>query len=187
MTQKELDGLLSRVIGEARQAGIPVSSCIDPRVRPNRRAKTRFGCCIRQGGRYTIELSARLAEKGREEAAAQVLAHEVLHTCYGCSNHGKRWQGYARRMNAAYGYRIRRTDDYDGLGLEDDRPVRWWVVCVRCGRRLPRMKRSPLVDHPERYRCRCGGELRVDRADNETEGRAVCGGPARPEKGGTSR
>ena len=40
------------------------------------------------------------------------------------------------------------TDNYDKLGIEDDRPVRYWVVCARCGRRIPRMKRSPLVDHP---------------------------------------
>ena len=69
-------------------------------------------------------------------------------------------------MNSAYGYHIRRTDNYGALGIEDDRPVRYWVVCARCGRRIPRMKRSPLVDHPERYRCACGGTLGVERAGN---------------------
>ena len=92
----------------------------------------------------------------------QVLAHEVLHTCYGCSNHGARWKGYAQRMNAAYGFHISRTDNHQALGLPDDRPVRYWVVCTRCGHKIPRMKRSPLVDHPERYRCKCGGALRVE-------------------------
>ena len=100
--------------------------------------------------------------EGGQEAVARVLAHEVLHTCYGCANHGPRWKGYAQRMNDAYGYAIRRTDDYASLGLEDDRPVRYYVVCQRCARRIPRMKRSPLVDHPERYRCPCGGTLRVE-------------------------
>ena len=112
----------------------------------------------------TIELSAQLAREGTERAVMQVLCHEVLHTCYGCSNHGARWKGYAQRMNSAYGYHIRRTDNYGALGIEDDRPVRYWVVCARCGRRIPRMKRSPLVDHPERYRCPCGGTLRVERS-----------------------
>lgn len=165
MTQAYIDGLLALAVAQARALKIPVSREIDPRVRLNRRARTRFGCCIRKDGRYTIELSARLAEQGEEDAILQVLAHEVLHTCYGCSNHGERWKGYARRMNEAYSYRIRRTDNYDGLGIEDDRPVRWWVVCGKCGRRIPRMKRSPLVDHPERYRCVCGGALRVERAE----------------------
>ena len=166
MTQGELDQLLARVIAQARAVGIPVSDRICPQVRLNRRARTRFGCCIRKGGAYTIELSARLAREGSEDAIMQVLAHEALHTCYGCSNHGRRWKSYAAKMNAAYGYTISRTDKFEDLGLEDDRPVRYWVVCARCGRRIPRMKRSPLVDHPERYRCQCGGTLRVE---NHTE------------------
>lgn len=166
MTQECIDGLLALAIAQARAVKIPVSGEIDPHVRLNRRARTRFGCCVRRDGRYTIELSALLAEQGTQDAILQVLAHEVLHTCYGCSNHGKRWKGYAQRMNDAYGYRIRRTDNYTQLGIEDDRPVRYWVVCAKCGRRIPRMKRSPLVDHPERYRCTCGGILRVETAES---------------------
>ena len=156
MTQEYIDGLLALAIAQARAVNIPVSRDIRPQVRLNRRARTRFGCCVRQGGTYTIELSDRLAPQGG------VLCHEVLHTCYGCSNHGARWRGYAQRMNDAYGYQIRRTDNYSQLGIQDDRPVRYWVVCRQCARRIPRMKRSPLVDHPERYRCPCGGTLRVE-------------------------
>ena len=168
MTQGETDKLLARVIAQARAVKIPVSDRICPQVRWNRRARTRFGCCIRKGGEYIIELSARLAENGSEDAIMQVLAHEALHTCCGCSNHGKRWKSYAAKMNAAYGYRISRTDKFEDLGLEDDRPVRYWVVCAQCGRRIPRMKRSPLVDHPERYRCRCGGALLAEK-ENHSE------------------
>ena len=167
MTQEEIDRLLARVIAQARAVNIPVSDRICPQVRLNRRARTRFGCCIRQNGGYIIELSARLAREGSEDAILQVLAHEALHTCYGCSNHGARWKGYARRMNAAYGYDISRTDKFEDLGLEDDRPVRYRVVCTQCGRRIPRMKRSPLVDHPERYRCQCGGTLLTEKIDIE--------------------
>lgn len=166
MTQKYIDGLMALVIAQARAIKIPVSEKIEPHVRLNRRARTRFGCCVRKDGRYTIEVSAQLAEQGSEDAILQVLAHEVLHTCYGCSNHAARWKGYAQRMNTAYGYHIRRTDNYEELGIEDNRPVRYYVVCVKCGRRIPRMKRSPLIDHPERYRCTCGGALRVENAGN---------------------
>ena len=168
MTQEELDRLLARAIAWARAVNIPVSDRICPRVRLNRRARTRFGCCIRRDGAYTVELSARLAREGSEGAIMQVLAHEVLHTCYGCSNHGKRWKSYAAKMNAAYGCRISRTDNFEDLGMEDDRPVRYWVVCGRCGRRIPRMKRSALVEHPERYRCQCGGTLLIEK-ENDME------------------
>lgn len=162
MTQQELDRLLAVAVTQAKAVKIPVSPYLCPQVRLNRRARTRFGCCVRRDGRYTIELSEQLSREGSERAVLQVLCHEVLHTCYGCSNHGPRWRGYAQRMNAAYGYDIRRTDDYDTLGLTDQRPVRYWVVCDRCGRRIPRMKRSPLIDFPGRYRCTCGGALRVE-------------------------
>ena len=159
MTQAYIDGLLALAAAQARAVKIPVSHEIDPCVRLNRRARTRFGCCVRKNGIYTIELSARLAEQGREDAILQVLAHEVLHTCYGCSNHGARWKGYAARMNAAYGYDITRTDTCEKLGVPDTKKVRYVLVCTKCGARITRSRRSRLVDHPECYRCRCGGKL----------------------------
>ena len=162
MTQGEIDKLLALAVAQARAVRIPVPDRICPQVRLNRRARTRFGCCVRQGGGSIIELSAQLAREGSVDAVLQVLAHEVLHTCYGCSNHGRRWKSCAAKMNAAYGYNISRTDKFEDLGLKDDRPARYWVVCTRCGRRIPRMKRSPLVDHPERYRCKCGGALLIE-------------------------
>lgn len=161
MEQTRINELLALVIAQAEQAGIPVSGQIDLEVRVNRRAKTRFGCCVRKDGRYYIEVAARVLDAG-EEAVCQVLAHEVLHTCKGCADHGTRWRAYAGEMNARYGYAIRRTDTFDRLGLEDDRPVKYVVVCQRCGARLCRMKRSALVKHPERYRCKCGGALRLE-------------------------
>ena len=120
---------------------------------------TRFGCCIRRGGEYVIELSERLLE-AEERACMQTLAHEVLHTCPGCRNHGALWKEYAARMNGAYGYAISRTGTCEALGVADVRPVRYRLVCERCGQEFCRSRRSPLVDHPERYRCRCGGVLR---------------------------
>lgn len=161
MDQERLNGLLARVIGEARAAGIPVSGQIDPAVRVNRRARTRFGCCVQKNGRYYIEIAGQMLETD-EKAVCQVLAHEVLHSCRGCANHGQRWKSYAVRMNECYGYDIARTDSFEKLGLADTRPVKYVVTCQSCGRRMPRMKRSPLVEHPERYRCRCGGTLVVE-------------------------
>ena len=153
------DTLLARVLEQARSLGIPVSGRIDPHVKINRRAVTRFGCCTRRkDGGFTIELTHRLLE-GTDRACLQTLAHEVLHTCPGCRNHGSLWRNYAGRMNAAYGYAISRTGTCGELGVPDLRPVRHLVVCTRCGQEFPRTKASPLVLHPERYRCKCGGAL----------------------------
>ena len=158
--QQRLNCLLQLAIQQARAADIPVSSRISPSVQLNCRAKTRLGCCRATREGHTIEVSAALGEAD-DRNLIQVLAHEVLHTCPGCANHGPRWRYWAERMNRAYGYHIQRTGSYQALGLSDPRPVRYLVVCSRCGREIPRMKRSSLVDHPERYRCRCGGILQV--------------------------
>lgn len=158
--QHRLNLLLARVIRQAKAIGVPISPRISPQVAINPRAKTRLGCCRNGPAGHTIEVSALLCA-AREADLLQVLAHEVLHTCPGCANHGRRWQGWAARMAAAYGYQIRRTCSYQSLGLPDPRPVRYLVVCCACGLQLPRMRRSPLVNHPERYRCRCGGRLEV--------------------------
>ena len=156
--QLPLDALLSRVVAQARAVGIPVSGRIDPRVALNRRATGRFGCCRVREGVHVIELSAPLLAAG-EGAVRGTLAHEVLHTCPGCKNHGPRWKGYAQRMNAACGYHISRTNTWEALGLSDPKRVNHLVVCTACGREFRRARSSSLVLHPERYRCRCGGTL----------------------------
>ena len=159
---ERFDRLLEQVLDQARALSIPVSPHIAPQVEVNRRARTRFGCCLRREGGYVIQLSARLLE-GADWACRQTLAHEVLHTCPGCANHGSRWKEYARRMNEAYGYAIARTADCRALGLAPaEEGARHLVVCTRCGARYPRMRASALVRAPERYRCRCGGALRVE-------------------------
>ena len=165
MERKELDRLLALVIRQARALGIPVSPHIRPQVAVNTRALTRLGCCRSRAGHHTVELSAALLE-GDERAVCQGLAHEILHACPGCADHGPRWQRWAALLSERYGYRIRRTDSFEALGLPDRRPVRYLVVCRSCGRTIPRMKRSSLVAHPERYRCKCGGALYVTTPDD---------------------
>ena len=155
----QFDALMAQVAEEIRSLGIPISGRIDPRVAVNRRAVTRFGCCRREpGGGYRIELAAALLEAD-ERLCRQTLAHELLHTCPGCRNHGDLWRSYARRMNAAFGYAVARTGSREELGAEPPRPAPYLVVCRRCGREFRRFRASALVQHPERYRCGCGGML----------------------------
>ena len=154
----DFDALLQNVLSQARTIGIPVAPDIDPRVRVNRRAVGRFSCCFLQGGVHTIELSARLLD-APERACRQTLAHEILHTCPDCRNHGPQWRSYAARMNTAWGYSIARTISPSELGLPDVRPVRHMVICLSCGKEFPRTRASRLTQHPEHFRCPCGGKL----------------------------
>lgn len=157
----DFDALLQLVLEQARALHLPVSCHLDSHVQINRRALTRFGCCVYQHKGYQIQLSSRLLTT-QEWACRQTLAHEVLHTCPGCRNHGLLWQKYAEKMNEAYGYQISRTATPASMGLPDDIPARHLLVCQRCGREFPRHRASSLTEHPERYRCKCGGTLTLN-------------------------
>lgn len=155
----DFDALLVLGAGSGQGPEDPGFRPDPPHVTVNRRAVTRFGCCIRRGEAFEIELSQRLLEAA-EEACLQTLAHEALHTCPGCRDHGQRWKAYAARMNAAYGYAIARTGTCQALGVPDVRPERYRLVCQSCGAQFCRARASALVRHPERYRCKCGGALK---------------------------
>ena len=114
-------------------------------------------CCIRKEGAFTIQVSARLRQP---ELLRNTLLHELLHTCYGCQNHGKRWKAYAQKVGQALGVDIRRTAAVEGPWVPLRREeVKYLLRCQSCGRVIPRRRRSKAVEHPERYRCACGGKL----------------------------
>lgn len=154
----DCDALLRRVMEQARRLGIPFSTAIEPGVRINTRAVARFGCCKFQKGRYFIEVGKTVAE-GPEKSCREVLAHELLHTCPGCRDHGARWRAYAGQMNEAYGYEIRRVTTNASLGVQGIRAPKYLLRCTRCGAEFPRFRASALTRHPEGYRCKCGGTL----------------------------
>lgn len=154
----DCDALLREVLEEARALKIPVSEKISSHVEINDRAVSRFGCCKYKEGRNTIEVARRVAE-GPEESCRAVLAHEILHTCWGCRNHGKRWSEYARRMGETYGYVICRATTDEALRVKKAGECRYLLRCQRCGAEFRRFRASALTRYPERYRCRCGGKL----------------------------
>ncbi len=158
----DFDRLMQEVRTEMKRLKIPVSPNIDPVVRVNRRAKTRFGMCIRVKDRFTIELSEVLLE-APERSCRQTLAHELIHTCRGCQNHGKTFIRYAEKMNRAYGYDIKRCHSPEEMGLTAEsiaKKVNYIVRCTKCGTEIQRTRYSSVIADPSRYRCRCGGQLR---------------------------
>ena len=165
---ERLTQLFNQVMDEAQNIGIPISRNIyGPII--NTRAKARFGCCIVENkvpGNtwYTIEISAHTLE-APEKSIKEIIAHELLHTCKGCMNHGKIWKIYAERFNESYGYNITRTSSAEILGLEETGknipPAKYILVCSKCGKQFPRKRRSKAVQSPEKYRCgKCGGQLK---------------------------
>ena len=155
----DFDRLLAEVYEQAKNAKIPVSRNISPKVLLNSRATKRFGQCILKNGIYTIELSQRL-KNAPEKSCRQTIAHELIHTCKGCNNHGKTFLYYAEIMNRQYGYNIKRTNSCEELGVEDISNVRYILVCEKCGAEIKRSRCSNVVANPLRYKCICGGKLK---------------------------
>lgn len=164
MTEKEVSALMEELTGTLKALGIPVSSKILPAVLINSRAKRRLGCCYAKAGIFEIEVSASLLEKPEQLRAT--LAHELLHTCPGCRNHGERWKAYAQRVNKALGMDIRRLAPMEEVpGGEGEGPLRrdtvkYVLECRSCGAKIYRSRLSKAVKQPWRYRCKCGGRLK---------------------------
>lgn len=150
--------ILQTVILQAKAAEIPISERIDPHVAVNTRAKKRYGRCIYKNGFYAIELSAYLKEAD-SALVHTVVAHELLHTCPGCLNHGERWKHHAAVMQKQYGYIIERTAK-EPLAQERPAEARYLLECTACGMQIARQKKSKAVEYPYLYRCKCGGKLR---------------------------
>lgn len=165
--QERIYALLARTRRELLALGIPVSQRLQT-LCINTRTRKRLGACIRNktaAGRksFTIEISASILECDDEQICT-IIAHELLHTCRGCFDHGKKWKEYARLAESSLGYHISRTADSAALGLKaaPAEEARYTVVCCSCGQRFERRRRCPLVLHTEKYRCgKCGGELKL--------------------------
>ncbi len=165
MDKTQVEICLSQVIRECVKSRIPISSKINQEVVINKRAKKRFAACKKEpfGSPYEfkIEVGEMLLETD-PTIVKNILAHEVIHTCPGCYNHGKLWKQYAAIMNQLYGYHITTTATYEQIGLkapEKQRRIRYVITCKRCGAVFYRQRKSKLVLHTNQYRCKCGGKL----------------------------
>lgn len=154
----DFDAILRTVLEQVKAAGIPAADTIDEHVLLNKRAKKRYGRCIHTAEKYTIELSAFL-ENADPVFVYTVAAHEILHTCPGCMNHGAKWKQYAAQLKKRYGYEITRTANVSLLPETGAPEAKYAFKCTMCCAVIRRQKMSKLVQHLERYRCKCGGKL----------------------------
>ena len=142
---------------------IPVSDRISE-IKINTRAKARFGKCTQLKKGYEIEISSRLFAL-EDKMIENVILHELLHTCPGCMNHGKRWKAYAAYINRKYDYTITVKTSYETLGLDEPEKniqVKYMIRCTRCGASYPRQRMCRLVENVDRYVCgKCGGKLEI--------------------------
>lgn len=131
---KNLNRLVTEVVADLDRENIPYNK---PRqVLVNTRYKTTWGRCTKKNGAYIIQISALLLEDSVEDMSAkQTIAHEYLHTCDGCMNHGSKWKWYASRLDK-YGYHITRCTSAEDKGVSvASRAERskYLLTCPVCG------------------------------------------------------
>lgn len=134
----------------------------------NTRAKSRWGRCRKIGSSYIIEINVDLLDERNDiNGLKNTIIHELLHTCEGCMNHGKEWKRLAEIVNRNYGYGITRCSNADDKGCEYHRQTKhranpeykYAIKCECCGHIYKRSKLTKTIQHPEMYRCKCGGKL----------------------------
>ncbi len=131
----------------------------------NNRLRSSWGLCrkknINNEKVFVIELNQYLLE-GSDNAVMNTLLHELLHTCYNSFNHGKTWLRYAVKINAKYGYNIKRTENCEANEVEPQKLFKYFVKCKKCGNLIGKTRLCKVITNPEQYRCaKCKGSLMV--------------------------
>lgn len=87
------------------------------------------------------------------EKFARVVRHELIHV----------WQ-YHTHGKGGHGWTFEQWVE----ALDTDRTCemfeapKYWVICDSCGMKMPRYKRSKVVQNPEDYRCPDGHSIRIE-------------------------
>lgn len=159
--EKRLKIIAEEEKSKLKETGIKTGHISEIKV--NKRLKRRLGQCIKKSsGEYEIQIAEYL-ENSTENLIREVVMHELIHTCRGCMNHGKKWKIYAEIMNREYGYNITRVYKEDKEDSLPERKYKYLIKCTSCGNTGYRVKRSKVIDNPKNYKCsRCGGKIVVE-------------------------
>ena len=161
MNKREKEQILyqtfSRACYELELAGITIGT-VDG-IKINTRAKSRWGQCRTINGRSTIEISDMLFEAKNPKALITVVIHELLHTINPYAHHGGEWAEGAKKMNALYGYNIKRASSPADYQVEYEavkKHYKYRVYCPVCGASWRYERRCQSTERAHAYRCGCG-------------------------------
>ncbi len=119
------------------------------------RAKRRAGAVRHtDGDPEAIVLAWKQFDERGWSATASTIRHELAHVHLlnkdGDGSHGPAFQQLAEALETH-------------VHCERFTEPTWWIMCVDCGTRAARYRRSKLVRNPEHYTCgECGGDVRVE-------------------------
>lgn len=125
---KDLDTLCLYCTGVLDSLNIPYDRNVS--VKYNGRISRKWGYCRKlPQGHFEISVSVVLGEDDApDKAIKSVIFHELLHTCPGCMNHGKKWKEYARVVSKITGVRIRAVSDAESMKIKE----KYIVKCRKC-------------------------------------------------------
>jgi predicted SprT family Zn-dependent metalloprotease len=163
MLQSKLNNIYDEAVEKVLAANIPLEPEKITKVSLNTRAKKRWGQCSKlPNGNYEISINSELVNQS-EEGTLNTCIHELIHTINGCFNHGEQWKIYANIINSKYGIDVKRASTADEKGIEEvilKIDYKYILQCEKCNHEFKRTRRSQFVDHPESYRCSCGGKIK---------------------------
>ena len=154
---KDLNKLYKEALADVINAGIKPGNILSVNV--DFKDMSAWGSCNydSENDGYHIKISDRtLADNLEDKAAMDTIAHEILHTCDSCMNHGKVWKSYTDAMNLIYKgkYHITVKETRQHKGIEfDERRYKYVIQCKHCKNKIGYMKKNRALESLKR-----GGE-----------------------------
>lgn len=158
---KDFNTMVNEVYISLRRRGVPIKNCP---VTISHRLKRAFGktrCKIRYGERsYYIQIASYLVENGSEHGIKSTIAHEYIHTCDGCLNHGALWKRYGNMVSDLYD--ISRCSTYESKGISENavqaiqanrEQFKYIVKCTTCNHEWKYKRMCKTLKLIERCTC----------------------------------
>lgn len=102
----DLNKMLNDIIADALNVNIPISKYLIKKIYIDKEMNNHLAECHRFFDRCEIHLFYKTLQ-AKPEYIKSIIAHEILHTCFLCSDHGYPWSKYSQIMNETYGYNIK--------------------------------------------------------------------------------
>lgn len=186
--QEKLNKLYTQCIKELNTIGLNISqeNIGTITIQISKRNNKRYGCCkqedpdekyktIEKIGRrriikyekfnkHTIEVSNWVFDLN-DEIIKNTIMHEIIHCFPYCNNHGKQFKMYAKYINEKLGYNITRLgnkkQDYENSNVQyQEKEYKYIIKCTNCGKLFYRNRLAK--NFFRKYRCQCGGRLKLD-------------------------
>lgn len=159
---RDLKTIAHECMAELDLLDVPYGEVVEWEV--NYRALKRWGQCRRvSNGTYEININYDLLQESTSlNGLKETILHELIHTVPGCMNHGPQWNHWVARVNAAYGYNIKRCNSAADKGCTEHRTAKatykYTIECNKCHTVWKKQRMSSLIKActEGNARCSCG-------------------------------